>query len=242
MAASNHVREARDAMRAAEKAIGGPGANEAHAEWLRRGLAYYLALHPEERAWLPGPPDALPSVAEIRARADVYHRAHQAIPGWGRIDPRPGRHAEWSARLAWATEAAGGIYTTRFDACLTNLQAGRSDDLEYAIRFLEADPWCFGSGYVKSRLIRALLQLALDAETCRRLRGALLTAVDDDHNRREYREYVRLARRIADAELTTALAPPLLGRVRACSGGRSAGLFTIGCQRKPGRDAAPGRV
>jgi hypothetical protein len=41
------------------------------------------------------------------------------------------------------------VFTPAFDVALAAVRAGDRSSLEYGVRFLEADPWCYGSGYAK---------------------------------------------------------------------------------------------
>jgi hypothetical protein len=74
---------------------------------------------------------------------------------------------------------------------------GDSDATQNLIAFLEADPWCFRSGYMKGRVYESLRRVHLDSSLQDRLRAVLLNAVDAGY-RREFRSSCRLARRIGD--------------------------------------------
>ncbi|HEX5323471.1 MAG TPA: hypothetical protein VFW40_06775 [Capsulimonadaceae bacterium] len=89
------------------------------------------------------------------------------------------------------------------------LQAGNAAGLETAIRFLEADPWFFGTGYKKADLIKWITRLDLSARDATRLQGVVLHAVDS-RDRREFRSYCRLARKVDTPELRDALAERLI--------------------------------
>jgi hypothetical protein len=79
---------------------------------------------------------------------------------------------------------------------LERLAAAEPDAIEIAVRFLEADPWFFHTGYVKADVIKHLLRLDLPADVVPRLQAAAL-AVVSYRDRGEYRWYCRLARKIA---------------------------------------------
>ena len=81
---------------------------------------------------------------------------------------------------------------------LDQVIAENGDERETAITFLEVDPWCNHSGYLKEKLIRALKQAELDACQQDRLRRGLRMV--EERPRREFRDYCRLAVRIADAD------------------------------------------
>ena len=86
----------------------------------------------------------------------------------------------------------------------SGIEPWRSD----ALLFLEVDPWFFRSGYLKERLLRALKGADLNSEECDRL-NRVLVAVVDSRERREFRDYCRLAAKVA----TTALRAELQLRV-----------------------------
>jgi len=65
--------------------------------------------------------------------------------------------------------------------------------IELAVRFLEADPWFFRSGYIKEQLLRILRRVVLTEDQQARLRAVILHHVEID-GRREFRRYCQLAR------------------------------------------------
>ena len=183
--------------------VRGAGTREA---WIRASADYYVALHPDEAKWrLTGVAERIPPVDEIRDRAAIADRANKAIPRAGRIDPDPERHDEWSARLGWFDETWQTVFTDGFFAAAAALKAGDRSGLEHGIRFLEADPWCFRSGYWKARLIPKIVQLELDESMRQRLRLVVLAVVDDPRRRREIGRYGTLARAVATADLRAQL-------------------------------------
>jgi hypothetical protein len=135
----------------------------------------------------------------------VADRAHKGIPRSGRIDPDPERRDIWAAQLGWWEETWRGVFTDAFWAAHSALKAGDQSGLEYGVRFLEADPWCFRSGYVKPTLIFPISRLELDEPTRERLRRVVLAIADDPRRRREIRHYGRLAFAVGDGELRAAL-------------------------------------
>ena len=193
----------RDALHALDRDPGNPARR---AAWTKASVDYYLALHPADAKWRRiDPVDEIPSVEAIRERSEVADRANKAIPSWGRIDPRPGRRETWSAQLAWAEETWSEVFTDRFRAAEGALKAGDRAGLEYCVRFLEADPWCLGSGYTKGRLIPAIVQFELHEAMRERIRRVILAVVDDTRRRREIRRYGQLARAVDSADLRTQL-------------------------------------
>ena len=76
--------------------------------------------------------------------------------------------------------------------------------MEPVIRFLEADPWFPQSGHAKQHLIRHLTQRELTATQEERLRGVVLDIIKG-RERREFKSYRRLARRVDTPELRQAI-------------------------------------
>ena len=128
-------------------------------------------------------------------RVDALHRrihSTYAVRGESRTN-----HRNWSAacRAYHEDRTFFDIFRTR--AFLDKVIAEDGDERETAFTFLEADPWCYWSGYTKEKLIRALKQADLDAKQLDRIRWVLLRAVKG-RRRPELREFCRLAIRIAD--------------------------------------------
>jgi hypothetical protein len=73
------------------------------------------------------------------------------------------------------------------------LRQNDSEAIEGAIKFLEADPWFYRSGYIKEKFSRLLKRVSLTHEQSVRLRKVLLAKVDTETGR-EFRSYCRLAR------------------------------------------------
>jgi hypothetical protein len=80
----------------------------------------------------------------------------------------------------------------------------KQDLVEFAVCFLEVDPWFFRSGYLKQILLTRLKQSDLGETAKGRLRSVLLDAVAR-RGTREFRYYCRLAAVIADQGLVAAL-------------------------------------
>jgi hypothetical protein len=202
--ARTDIEELRRAMRVAEAALdGGTGTR---AAWTKASVDYYLAIHPDEARWRPtGAEEGIPSVEQIRERALVADRANKALRGTSRVDPDPERHDEWSARLGWFDETLSAVFTDEFLAAVAAVKGGDQAGLEYVVRFLEADPWCRRSGYMKASLIPAIARLELNELTRRRLARVVLTVVDDPRHRREIRRYGALARAVATPGLRRSL-------------------------------------
>ena len=102
----------------------------------------------------------------------------------------------------------------RFEAHVGRLRIGVRENnpeaIDAAIEFLEADPWCFRSGYAKGRLMRHLAQVEPTPDQVARLVNIVLHVVDRG-GRPEFRDATRLARKIGGAELRTQLRQRLHG-------------------------------
>jgi hypothetical protein len=83
-------------------------------------------------------------------------------------------------------------------------RTGDPSSIETLVRFLEADPYCFRSGYMKADIIHRLTRIDLDESTRRRLRDVLFAAIENP-TRREFRRHIRLARYLEDKEMRSRL-------------------------------------
>ena len=125
--------------------------------------------------------------------------------------PRPRGPSTWpgSAGSMSSSPACMAPSIARSNGLRRDDQSG----VETLVRFLEADVYCFRSGYVKADAIRFLTRADLNDETMERLRRVALTVVDDG-DRREFRAYIRLGRRVDSAAFRNDL------RTRLDSGSR----------------------
>ncbi len=113
------------------------------------------------------------------------------------------------AYVAWvdaASDLADALDLLYYDLeqAIERSDAGDSGASEYLVAFLEADPWCFRSGYMKGRVYECLRRAQVTDSIQVRLRVVLLNAVDAGY-RREFRSSCRLARIVADAGLIAEL-------------------------------------
>lgn len=106
----------------------------------------------------------------------------------------------WLETVEQFHSAIDHAYPEDFWELWKKLPSGDPTAVENAVLFLEADPWFFRSGYVKSGLIKKLNRLPLLAELEARLRNVLLDVVKT-RDRREFRSYCHLARRVESADL-----------------------------------------
>jgi hypothetical protein len=84
------------------------------------------------------------------------------------------------------------------DLGIRRLAQHDSTAIEFAVRFLEADPWFFRSGYIKEEVLKYLRRAPLTDDQKKRLQQVILTRVRDRNTRREFRRYGRLAPAITD--------------------------------------------
>jgi hypothetical protein len=92
----------------------------------------------------------------------------------------------------------------RLSETLIACRAGQTVDVSPLIDYLEAHPYFFRSGFRAVYCIRYLKRSPLTVEQLERLHNVVLMIVDK-RDRREFRHYCRLARRINAPTLTTAL-------------------------------------
>jgi hypothetical protein len=72
--------------------------------------------------------------------------------------------------------------------------------IEMVVRFLEADPWFFRSGYHKACMIKQLRLCPLSEDHRKRLQQVILARIESEETPREFRWYCRLARYVSDAD------------------------------------------
>jgi hypothetical protein len=87
-----------------------------------------------------------------------------------------------------------GLYEP-IEHAIDRLRRGDTSGIETLVRFVEADVYCHRSGYAKADAIRFLTRVPLAGRVVARLRWVVLDTVDGP-DRREFRAYVRLARRV----------------------------------------------
>lgn len=142
----------------------------------------------------------------IRAAAAEIDRLHAEIYRWL---PERGKSDEGFQR--WS-EACGQFHTAYSKLAFpggiarvyTDLAQGNAAAVEDAIRFLEADPYFFRSGYLKADLLRYLARVPLAEQQEARIREVVLARVNGP-TRREFRRYCRMARRLSTPELVARL-------------------------------------
>jgi hypothetical protein len=111
---------------------------------------------------------------------------------------------KWEEACALLRGYTHPVFSLADAAVLTQIRAGDTVRRQEALLFLEADPWFFRSGYMKEKFLRALKRCALsDTEKERLVR--ILLAVVDSRDRREFREYCRLASHVTSHDLRQGL-------------------------------------
>ena len=109
------------------------------------------------------------------------------------------RDVEFGSRLHWHWTAWHAMYPPDFWAKVSALAQGDRAGVEAALVFLEADPWCFRSGYTKQLIVRRLRHVRLTDPERDRLLTALLNGVTVGP-RWEFREYCKTARAFKTGE------------------------------------------
>ena len=117
----------------------------------------------------------------------------------------------WLARSPQFQEAAAEEYaglaffsSPAFQEGLGRIRSEDPSDAEWGLAVLEADPWCFDSGYMKARISRALRNRALNPMQVERVRAAILNNLHKGR-RLEFNETRRLARRVDSPEFRNAI-------------------------------------
>ncbi len=127
-----------------------------------------------------------------------------------------------------------------WDRFVVGLQLDDPAVIEDAIRYLEADPWEFRSGYLKGHVLHHLANRELDQRQLLRLRPVLLRYCDVGW-RFEFPKACRLARRVPIPGLRDALVKGLYGGIVATDVRCLRMLFAMKHPRLSGRDRERGR-
>ena len=134
---------------------------------------------------------------DYQRRAAIVRESKALLNDANRLFQLPGKGEELreAQRRAAALyrEAMNRVYPPGFDDEMERLRAGKASGVEAGIRFLEADPWFDGSGYMKEGVTRWLRRLILSPQQEDRLRRVVLRVFDHPDARREHMYYVRLA-------------------------------------------------
>jgi hypothetical protein len=196
-------------MLEAEQVSNAGRSNEDWDVWQRAATDYWSS---SIRAWrgFGAAMAQTPTVEEMRERAEIIARAMDKVPDTWRLAPPSRQRAEHLAHVGWFHEQGSGLYGPIAHA-LERLRHDDPSGIETLVRFLESDVYCFRSGYMKAEVIRFLTRADLDAATIERPRVVVL-AVVDDFDRREFRAYIRLSRRVDSAPFREDLRSRLASR------------------------------
>ena len=159
-----------------------------------------------ERAWTASSQQLL----ELAKQVDTAHKLVHTT--YAQRDDSPAARDAWVQATASLRDALNLMYGGYpFDDRILDIRRADTAAVETAIRFLETDPQCFGAGYVKGRLIRALKAVPLAPSQVTRLTNALMRAIDDEIDRGELKEWRRLASKLDRDLLRQLLAKRLHG-------------------------------
>jgi len=81
---------------------------------------------------------------------------------------------------------------------LSLLKRGDAQAIEMAVRYLEANPWFFRSGYIKEELLQRLKRVALSENQRERLRVVIVERINNGSGR-EFRRYCKLAKALMNS-------------------------------------------
>jgi hypothetical protein len=133
----------------------------------------------------------------LREKTQANHEAFER-----RGDPRGVER--WEDAVRELRNAQSLMYPPEFWATVRRLQARDPTAVEPMLTFLEADPWCFRSGYAKETIMSFFPRHDLSPGQRERVERVCLHAVDVG-NRREFRRTCKLARAFDAPTLRTAL-------------------------------------
>jgi hypothetical protein len=131
-----------------------------------------------------------------QAAREAYNRSWQVYKT--RREDLEARTLHEQAVQQWHA-ALGRLYSAELGKAYGLVRDADPAGLETAIRFLEEDPLCFRSGYIKADLLRFLTRFDLTERVADRLRIVILSVVERRYGR-EFRAYCRLARKLDSAE------------------------------------------
>jgi hypothetical protein len=146
--------------------------------------------------------DPATSLLTCAARLNDAHRlVHETA---ARRDLGTAEYNAWQGAAQALHDAYDEMYPRAFWEMLTRLQNRDAAAVEGALRFLEVDPWCFRSGYVKEWIAQLLKRHELTVAEQVRVERLLVHLVDVG-DRREFSEFCKLARRNATPRLRAEL-------------------------------------
>jgi hypothetical protein len=209
---SRDVDEARERMLdayVAKNAVG--NAHDEWTVWQQAATDYWLLLHPEFQHLRRRDPPADLTIERMGELAEHIERAMDGIPSNWRLQKASEEKIEHVARVGWYHELLRGIYEP-FWVALEH-KPNNAAEIELMVRFLEADVYCHRSGYMKSDVIRAIRRTPELSDAIRNRLQQVVIDVIDRPDRREFRDYIRLAKKVEDEALRA--------EIRARSGAES---------------------
>ncbi|HJP88077.1 MAG TPA: hypothetical protein VJ850_03465 [Candidatus Limnocylindrales bacterium] len=199
MRRSRELADALQRMLDAADAKGAAGNADEWTMWQQAATDYWLLLHPELQHLRRAKPHVERTIERMTELAEHLSHAMDGIPDVWRFAKLSDEKIEHLARVGWFHELLKGLYEP-FWAALEH-KPNERDEIELMVRFLEADVYCHRSGYMKSDVIRAIRRSPVLLETVRsRLQDVVIHVVDGP-DRREFRDYIRLAKKVDDEEL-----------------------------------------
>lgn len=157
-----------------------------------------------------------PKPTAIDRAAERVREAHALVHETAKTRDTPAGIETWHAAVADLDAAMRQLYPPSLEQDIERIPHQDPVAIETAISFLEADPWAFGTGYTKERILEQLKKATLSREQAARLRAVILARVDGPQ-RREFRRYCLLAPRVVDDDFLAAL----LVRLRSGEPGRA---------------------
>jgi hypothetical protein len=156
--------------------------------------------------WLEQTPLAFDQI-ERAARVELARAlVHETFARYGRRAGKEEERAVWEKAARVFHKVLREVYPPGFWEAVKQLKGRDGHGLEPAITFLEIDPWFFRSGYVKADLLRYICRMEIPGIFEQRLREVVLQAIKL-RDRREFRYYCRLARKIDSPDLRSAIEP-----------------------------------
>jgi hypothetical protein len=137
------------------------------------------------------------SLETIRERARVLNRVDREVDATLELrDFDESCYPEWHEATERWKVALAAMYPPELEEAIKQLTGdgnAPAGALEMILIFLEADPWCFRSGYVKQELLRRLARQRLPLDQEERLTDVLLRNIDAG-DRRELSQACKTAR------------------------------------------------
>ncbi|MGE3075762.1 MAG: hypothetical protein AB7N24_18750 [Dehalococcoidia bacterium] len=176
---------------------------------------------------------------ELRERgswlADGNTKAPPWVERWNEYWERLRADPRYVALVSEYESVRAELHSPEFESAIEGMKTGDGAGAEYAVAYIEADPWYFRSGYFKATLARRLRRIRLTPEQQRRLRTAILASLPRGA-RYDWVEMRKLARRIETPVFREEL--ERLSKVPDPGTSRRAALMLEFCRMNdtPGRD------